>query len=317
MTAKAIAKHYFDPTECPVNAVVVGPPNAAAVTGINPSGGGCGSHPHDLTGIEHDHDFNELVVVTAGRATHHLKGFAYPVAAGDVYLLQSADRHYFSDRVGLELLNIMYDPALVDLPADELRRIPGFNALFLFEPMYRRRHRFQSRLYLPPVALQATLALGHAILDEVQRRPPGFAVAARTKLLELMIFLARRYDDTDTTEGQSLLRLGNLLGALEQGFAEPWTIEQMARRAHMSPSNLVRVFRRATGQTPVRYLIQLRARHAAKLLHETDLNITQIAHRCGFDDPNYFSRQFRQCLGVSPSQHRKTRGGPSAQLTGV
>lgn len=304
MAIKAVARHYFDPSACPVTAVEVAP-GASGDTDEHVGGGFSGAHPHDLTGIEHDHDFDELVIVTAGRATHHLPGYTVPVAAGDVYLLQSGDRHYFSDRQGLGLLNVMYDPALLDLPADELRQIPGFNALFLFEPVYRRRHRFQSRLYLSPSQMTDTLRLAHAIRDEVAQRGPGYAVAAKTKLLELMIYLARQYDQTPTTEGRSLLRLGTLIGAMEQSFDEPWTLAQMAKKVHMSPSNLVRVFRKATGLTPMRYLIRLRARHAGRLLVETDLTITQIAQRCGFDDPNYFSRQFRQCLGVTPSQHRK------------
>lgn len=299
MPAKAVARHYFDPSACPVTAVEV-----SQDTQTGPSGA---PNPHDLTGIEHDHDFNELVIVTAGRATHHLADYHVPVAAGDVYLLQSRDRHYFSDREGLSLLNVMYDPATIDLPDEELRQIPGFNALFLFEPVYRRRHRFQSRLFLSPSQMRDTLRLAQAIRDEVAQRAPGYAVAAKTKLLELMIYLARQYDKTSTTEGQSLLRLGTLIGAMEQSYTQPWTLEQMAQKAHMSPSNLVRVFRKATGLTPMRYLIRLRARHAGRLLVETDLTITQIAQNCGYDDPNYFSRQFRQCLGATPSQYRKAQ----------
>lgn len=309
LAVKAVGRHYFDPQACPVGAVRVSPStDRAAKTTPKKNTARRASHPFDLTEVEHDHDFNELVIVAAGRAAHHLKGFTYPVAMGDVFLLQREDRHYFSDRDGLELLNVMYDPALIDLPTDELRQIPGFNALFLFEPMYRRRHRFQSRLYLPPVELQATLRLAVAILDEVQHQSPGYAIAAKTKLFELMIYLSRQYDRTQTTEGRSLLRLGSVIGELEKRYDQPWTIDEMAELAHMSPSNLVRVFRRATGQTPLHYLIQLRVRQAVRLLEDSDLNITQIAYRTGFADGNYFSRQFRKCTGVTPSRYRKTQG---------
>lgn len=303
MAIKAVGRHYFDPQACPVAAVRV-----AASNSIEERHDVIGSHPFDLTEVEHDHDFNELVIVTAGRATHHLKGYAYPIALGDVFLLQSEDRHYFSGRDGLELLNVMYDPDLLDLPVDELRQIPGFNALFLFEPMYRRRHRFESRLHLPPVELQTTTRLAVAILEEVEGQSPGYAIAAKTKLFELMIFLSRQYDRTQTTEGQSLLRLGSVIGELEKSYDQPWTVEEMAAAAHLSPSHLVRVFRKATGQTPLNYLIQLRIRQAVRLLEDTDLNITQIAHQVGFTDSNYFARQFRQCMDAAPTQYRKAHG---------
>ncbi|MEM9418402.1 MAG: AraC family transcriptional regulator [Planctomycetota bacterium] len=297
MSVKAQGRHYFNPQACPVGGVRVSAPKT--------DGRKKAAHPHDLTEVEHDHDFNELVIVTAGRALHHLKGFAYPIAMGDVFLLQREDRHYYSDRDGLELINIMYDPALLEMPTDELRQIPGFNAMFLFEPMYRKQHRFESRLHLAPVELQSTARLALAVLDEVEQQRPGYAIAAKTKLFELMISVSRQYDRTETTEGQSLLRLGSVIGELENSYDQPWTIEEMAELAHLSPSQLVRVFRKATGQTPMNYLIQLRIRQATRLLEDSDLNITQIAHQVGFTDSNYFARQFRRCMDATPTQYRK------------
>lgn len=294
LPAQAVGRHYFAHTGCPL-----------AVLRVADDPAGQPSHDHDLTEIEHDHDFSELVLVTAGRATHHLRGTAYPVAAGDVYLLRSTDRHYFADRDGLELLNILVDPAWLNLPTNELIAIPGFSAMFVLEPRYRRQHRFQSRLFLPPAQRQHAHALALAINDELDARQPGYAVAARTKLLELIIYLARQYDRAPTPEGKSLLRVGQLITQLEQHSDQPWTLESMARLAHMSPSNLVRVFRRATGQSPNQHLIQLRLRHALRLLEDDSLNLTQVALRAGFTDGNYFSRQFRQAFGTSPSQYRR------------
>ena len=80
------------------------------------------SHPHDLTEIEHYHDFCELVIVTHGQSMHHLEGNDFPVTAGDIFLLQGMQRHYFYDRKDLDLINIMYDPEQVGLPENELRK---------------------------------------------------------------------------------------------------------------------------------------------------------------------------------------------------
>jgi AraC-like DNA-binding protein len=56
----------------------------------------------------------------------------------------------------------------------------------------------------------------------------------------------------------------------------------------------------------VEYHIRLKIRRACRLLKQTDLNITEIAFRSGFEDSNYFARQFRKIMGVSPSLYRKT-----------
>ena len=52
------------------------------------------SHPHDLTEVEHSHDFCELGIVTRGQAVHSLENTEFPVTAGDVFLLQGRQSHH-------------------------------------------------------------------------------------------------------------------------------------------------------------------------------------------------------------------------------
>jgi len=262
------------------------------------------SHPHDLTEVEHSHDFYELVIVTRGSAVHWLEGMEFPVTAGDVFLLQGRQRHYFHDRKDLDLINVMYDPKKVALPENELRRMPGYCAMFMLEPTYRRQHRFASRLHLKRVPLAHVEQLVEEMECECAEKEPGYEVTLRAKLLEVMIFLSRAYTETDTTEAEALLRVGNVIGALENGFSKDWKLDDLVGIAHMSRSNLMRIFRQATGQSPIEYLVRLRIQRAMELLRSTDLSITEIAMEVGFSDSNYFARQFRRALGESPRSFR-------------
>jgi len=263
------------------------------------------SHPHDLTEVEHCHDFCELVIVTQGGAMHWLEGREFPVTAGDVFLLQGNQRHYFYNRQNLDLINIMYDPEKIGLPENGLRRMPGYCAMFMLEPTYRRQHRFASRLHLKRIPLAHVEALAEEMEHEGQEANPGYEVALRAKLLELLVYLSRAYTETDTTEAHALLRVGNVIGALENDFSKEWTLDELTAIAHMSRSNLMRVFRKATGQTPIEYLLRLRIQKTMELLRNTDLSITEIAMEVGFNDSNYFTRQFRKIVGKSPSKFRE------------
>ncbi len=263
------------------------------------------SHPHDLTEVEHHHDFCELVIVTRGSAMHVLEGNEFPVTAGDVFLLQGRQRHYFYDRQNLDLINIMYDPKKIALPENELRRMPGYCAMFMLEPTYRRQHRFASRLHLKRVPLAHVEQLAEAMERECAQAKPGYEVALRAKLLELLVYLSRAYTGNGTTEAHALLRVGNVIGALENDFSRDWKLEDLVQIAHMSRSNLMRVFRKATGQSPIEYLVRLRIQRAMEMLRNTDLTITEIAMEVGFNDSNYFTRKFRRVLGESPSSFRQ------------
>jgi AraC-like DNA-binding protein/mannose-6-phosphate isomerase-like protein (cupin superfamily) len=287
--------YYFDPAGFPL-----------AVRRVQTGSVCAPSHPHDLTEVEHHHDFCELVIVTQGTALHWLEGRDFPVTAGDVFLLQGRQRHYFHDRKNLGLINIMYDPEKIRLPENELRKLPGYCALFILEPAYRRQHRFESRLHLKRIALAHTEQLAAEMEKECAEKSAGHEAALRAKLTEVVVYLSRAYIAADTTEACALLRVGHVIGALENDFSKNWKLEELLPIAHMSRSNLMRVFRKATGQAPVEYLIRLRIQKAMELLRSTDLSITEIALGTGFNDSNYFARQFGRALNQSPSSYRQS-----------
>ncbi|EIQ01592.1 transcriptional regulator containing an amidase domain and an AraC-type DNA-binding HTH domain [Opitutaceae bacterium TAV1] len=267
------------------------------------------SHPHDYTETEHWHDFCELVIVAGGRGQHILEGESFFVSTGDVLVVQGRQVHCFRERDGLALINVMYDPARLPLPFGLLRRLPGYSALFMLEPTFRSAHRFSSRLHLGRRDLGSAETLVERIETESSQGQDGHEAVLLGLLVELMVFLSRRYGESDATESRALLRIGQFVSMLEQRFREPWTLEQLASRAHLSRTNLLRVFRKATGQSPIDFLIGLRIEAARRLLRQSDLDITAIALECGFSDSNYFARQFRQVCGLTPTAYRRqTRG---------
>lgn len=65
-----------------------------------------------------------------------------------------------------------------------------------------------------------------------------------------------------------------------------------------------RLFKRSYGKAPKRWLMEQRIRMAQYFLSDSYESIRVIAERCGYQDQNIFSRQFKQVLGYSPSQYR-------------
>ncbi len=82
-------------------------------------------------------------------------------------------------------------------------------------------------------------------------------------------------------------------------------LARIARYARVSPSHLVRLFQSHLGTSPMRYLTQLRIRHAESLLRRSQLAIKEIAYLVGFSDQLYFSRVFHQVTGNAPRDYRK------------
>lgn len=85
----------------------------------------------------------------------------------------------------------------------------------------------------------------------------------------------------------------------------PHTLASLAERAHMSPRNLSRVFRKECGVSIMDYLADARIDAARRTLESTDLSVKEVAHRCGFDTPDGFRRVFSQRLGITPAEYRQ------------
>ena len=78
----------------------------------------------------------------------------------------------------------------------------------------------------------------------------------------------------------------------------------MADAAATSRSGLQRKLKQAMGVTPQELLHEARIKHACNLLRETALNVSEVAYQCGFSDPKYFSRCFKQRTGKTPSEYK-------------
>lgn len=84
------------------------------------------------------------------------------------------------------------------------------------------------------------------------------------------------------------------------------SIDDLARRAAMSPRHFTRVFTDEVGEAPGHYVERIRTEAARRQLEETDDPVVAIAARCGFGTAETMRRNFIRRVGISPDQYRKT-----------
>lgn len=87
-------------------------------------------------------------------------------------------------------------------------------------------------------------------------------------------------------------------------FHEELHVEELAKKLHLSYTGFLWKFKNTMQCTPSEYLLHLRIRYAKTLLLETDLQINEIAERCGYNNAFYFTNVFRKNVGCSPSLFR-------------
>jgi AraC-like DNA-binding protein len=92
----------------------------------------------------------------------------------------------------------------------------------------------------------------------------------------------------------------------DRAFAEPLTLEAMARESGYSRFHFARAFAAAYGETPRAYLTRRRIERAKERLRSANLTVTEVCLLVGFESLGSFSTRFRALVGASPREYRAT-----------
>jgi AraC-like DNA-binding protein/TolB-like protein/Tfp pilus assembly protein PilF len=103
-------------------------------------------------------------------------------------------------------------------------------------------------------------------------------------------------------EGQFEERINQIV--LENIDNEYFTVEELARRAGLSPSMLHRRLKKLTGKSSKAYITEIRLARARELIEEEDVTISEVAYKVGFKSPSYFIRVFKKYFKVSPGEYK-------------
>lgn len=251
----------------------------------------------------------ELTLCMRGSLVFECGGQAHRLLPGNVFVTQPDEWHRLSTNPkGLVMFWLFFrldsgTRPILNLPPAEaaalrqaLRSLPRR----LFKGTDRLRHAFQRlfRLYddLPAGAFRS-LAMRGAALDLLL----ALVEAAQTP--------------SEALPGGS--RIDSLIAQMRRFPEQAYAIDEMARAAALSPSQLITRFKQVTGLPPYTFLLSCRIQTARRRLLETAKPITQIAQELGFSSSQHFAMQFRREFGITPSALRKgqqpvIRGGAQA-----
>jgi AraC-like DNA-binding protein len=148
------------------------------------------------------------------------------------------------------------------------------------------------------------------------RAPRAGGESIRLRLSELIfVEVVRLYLETlpaRETGWLSGLRdpaIGRVLTMLHEQPAQPWTLDELARKAGMSRAALAARFKHLVGHAPMQYLTLWRMQMAARLLADGSKKVSAIGREVGYDSEAAFSRAFKKLVGVSPACWRDNAAG--------
>ncbi len=150
--------------------------------------------------------------------------------------------------------------------------------------------------------------LGTDLLTEVREPGMGGHLFAETLAQQAAILIRRRFVSGPDTlppgiRPQAAQGIRRAKAFMRQELGRDLSLEELARVAGLSRFHFIREFRRATGESPHRYLMKLRVLRAEDLLRTKGrtLSLAQVAAETGFFDQSHLTRHFRRALGTTPA----------------
>lgn len=252
----------------------------------------------------HWHTELEAFVVEEGTAVAAAGGERFPLRQGEGFFVNSEVLHAVLDSgaPGCRLRSVVFHPRLVGGSPDSAFWLNYLNPLM----------GENGPGYVPfcgtegwcGQAVQAVQDAWTACAEE----PSGYEFLARTALSRLIFLLVQHRIPRASPKPAGILRaegrVKRMLEYIHSRYDTELTTAAIAHSAMVSESECLRCFRTVIGLPPGQYVTQYRIQMAAELLDASDLSVSEVGARCGFQDASYFAKTFRAQKGCSPSQYR-------------
>ena len=121
------------------------------------------------------------------------------------------------------------------------------------------------------------------------------------------VYIRQIASESESSEVTAARSIENVKAYIAAHIEDELSVASLAERFHFSPDYFSRAFKKETGKSLIDYIGECRVNLAAQLLRDTDIPLTLIADRVGFESQSYFIRRFRQYYEMSPKEYRVLR----------
>ncbi len=259
--------------------------------------------------------YSMLRYICSGSAQFVVNGEPYLVKPGEVFYIPQGAQLYCAAREEIAFISIRFIGSIQLQDDDMLKRLWNIGRQYdvrdqpeieqWFENTYRsaisraKYKRLETRGYLNLIC--AALARRSA-QDEEQEE----TVHADRKMMESMHDMKYIRQRALASHNKTDPRIQALVDYLTLHPEINLTRVEMCQMCDVSESTLRRLFKTYMGKSIYEFIKETKTLYASHLLMTTNVPISEIGYRVGYESPSYFTKTFREIFGVSPQEYRKS-----------
>ena len=253
---------------------------------------------------KHSHDFFEITFITKGNGYHVINNNHHTIKQGNLFLITPKSEHNLlpaNPSEAFEWINVLFFPSVISTSLIDMVDTTDILKVLISSESLHNNTKELSDIELQNDA-QEFQHIFEEMQQEFQARKAGYQnlLKGYLEILLVKIFRAYFYDPTSDTEiSQKVL---NYLR--EKSFQNDLNLEELAKRTFYSPQYFRKLFKSKTGIPLSTFIRQKRLDYAKQLLENTDLSISGVMEKAGFNDTKSFYAAFKSAYGVTPANMR-------------
>lgn len=250
----------------------------------------------------HSHDYLELAIILSGKGKYYIENKMYPVEEGDVIIL-NPNTHHQSLIIDTAFPTIEFFVGFTDIEFNDIEK--NHFPLVKDNPILHTSVDCKRKLF----------KLCAAIQTENEILLTGRYFMLRSYLIQMLLLLIREQaEPIERTKGYSFDSVNKkyvveqIISYFEEHYHEKISLDQIAENMYLSIFYISKIFKSETGDTPIRYLINIRLDKAKELIEKGQVDsIQSVATSVGYEDVYHFSKLFKKRFGISPSKIKSSK----------
>jgi AraC-like DNA-binding protein/mannose-6-phosphate isomerase-like protein (cupin superfamily) len=252
----------------------------------------------------HSHQFLSLVYFERGGGRQRVGSQDRDVSAGELFLIAPGETHDASTLGDAAGWMVEFSAEVIE-PAGDTTAFLSWHTNPLLYPFVRPSGGEVAHFEVHAGDRPQWSERLRSMNLELRKKDPGYREAVLAYLTLTLVDIARLAQDVvGQLRVQDQPVLAEVFGFIEEHYAEPISLKDVARAANLSSGYLTTLVRRQTGRTVLEWIQERRMAEARRLLVETDESVERIGASIGYDDPAYFARRFRSAHKSTPAAWR-------------
>lgn len=253
---------------------------------------------------KHSHDFFEITFITKGSGYHVINNNHHTIKQGNLFLITPKSEHNLlpaNPSEAFEWINVLFFPSVISTSLIDMVDTTDILKVLISSESIHYNTKELSDIELQNDA-QEFQHIFEEMQQEFQARRAGYQNLLKGYLEILLVKIFRAYFYDPTSDAAISQKVLNYLR--EKSFQNDLNLDELAKRTFYSPQYFRKLFKSKTGIPLSTFIRQKRLDYAKQLLETTDLSISGVMEKAGFNDTKSFYAAFKNAYGVTPANMR-------------